>query len=115
MVNNSSNSHICSEEDIFTDKIEPIISNGVTNIGVKDIIPKGIGIFIWSWTDDEGQLHTNRFNNVLYSTESPFNILSATVLYESIKDDALTWVPTKIKYSIFTWNFGKYKNKITHS
>ena len=32
-----------------------------------------------------------------------------------MKDDEVTWVPTKSKYYIFTWYFGKYKNKISHS
>ena len=33
IVDNYDNSHICSDEDIFTDKIEPIIYNGVVTIG----------------------------------------------------------------------------------
>ena len=32
-----------------------------------------------------------------------------------MKDDEGKWVLTKIKYSIFTWDFGKYKNTIAHS
>ena len=40
IVDISANSHIFSEEDIFTDKIAPIISNGVATIGGKDNIPK---------------------------------------------------------------------------
>ena len=51
---------------MFPENIEPIISNGVATIGAKDLIPKGIGRFIWSCTDYEGQLSTNKFNNVLY-------------------------------------------------
>ena len=41
--------------------------------------------------------------------ESPFNILSATALAESMKDYEGTWVLAKMKYSIFTWDFGKLK------
>ena len=44
--------HILSEEDMFTEKIEPIISNGVSIIGVKCVIPIGVVTFIWSFTDD---------------------------------------------------------------
>ena len=29
--------------------------------------------------------------------------------------DEGTWVPIKREYSIFTWNCGRYKNKIYHS
>ena len=46
---------------------------------------------------------------------SPVNILRATALYESMKDDEIIWVPTKIKHCNFTWDFGKYKNKISQS
>ena len=50
---------------MFTDKIDPIFSNGVeTKVG-KDIIPKWIGTVSWSLTDYEGQLHTNKWINVI--------------------------------------------------
>ena len=32
-----------------------------------------------------------------------------------MKDNVGTWVLTKRKYYIFTWDFGRYKNKIAHS
>ena len=76
-------------------KIEPIISNGVATIGGNYIIPKGIGTVRLSWTDDEGQLHTNKLNNVLYFPDSPVNILSATALAEFIKDDEEKWIKKK--------------------
>ena len=46
---------------------------------------------------------------------SPFNILIATALDKSMKDDKETWVLTKIKYYIFTYDFRKYKKTISHS
>ena len=49
---------------MFTGKIEPIVYNGVATIGGKDIIQKGVGIFSWSYTGDDGQMHTNKFNNI---------------------------------------------------
>ena len=52
IVDKSENYQILPEKDMFTDKIEPIIYNGVANIGGKDIITKGIGPVIWYWTDD---------------------------------------------------------------
>ena len=42
IVDNSANAHICSEEDMFDDKIDPIIFNGMENIGGKYLISKGI-------------------------------------------------------------------------
>ena len=59
-------------------------------IGVNYIIQKGIGTVRRSSTDNEGQLHTNKFNNVIYFTSSPVNIISATALAESIKDYEVT-------------------------
>ena len=56
-----------------------------------------------------------QLNNVLYFTDSPGNILIETVLAESTNDDDGTWLLTKRKYHILTWNFGKYKNTIAHS
>ena len=32
-----------------------------------------------------------------------------------MKDDEVTWSLTKSKYSIFTWDFWKYKNTTAHS
>ena len=75
------------------------------NIGGKDVITKEIDTFIWYWTDDEGQLYTNKLNNLLYFPESPVNILGATAMDESMKDDEGTWIPLKSKYFIFNWGF----------
>ena len=82
----------------------------MATIGVTDVITKVIGAVSWSWTDGEGQLKANKLNNVLYFPDSPVNILSATALAESMKDDEGTWVVTKRNYFIFTPYFGKYKN-----
>ena len=85
-----------------------------TTVG-KYIIPKGIGTVRWSWTDDEGQLHTNKLNYVLYFPDTPVNIPSKTALSESMKDDEGTWVILKRKYYIFTWDIWKYKKTIFYS
>ena len=39
---------------MFTDKIDPIVSNIVSFIGGTDIITKGIGTFRWYCIDDGG-------------------------------------------------------------
>ena len=90
-----------------TDKIEPIIFTRVATIGVKVSITKLICTVNWYWTYDEGKLQTSKLNNGLYFTESPFKILSATALSESMNYDEGTWVLTKRKYSIFTWYFDR--------
>ena len=100
---------------MFNDKIDSIISNGVATIGGKYIIPKVVFTVSWYWTDDEGQMHTKDFNNIIYFTDSSVNILSETTLDESMKDyDDGTWLLTKIKYYIYTWGFGEYKKTISH-
>ena len=78
IVEKYTNAHICSNEDILTDNIDPTISNGVSTIGGKYLIPKGIGTVIWYWTNDEGKMHTNKLNNAIYFPDSPFNIPRAT-------------------------------------
>ena len=100
---------------MFTERIELIISNGVSTIGGKDLIKKLIGTVSWSWTDEEGKLHTKKLNNLIYFPDSPVNILSGTVLDEIMKDDEGTFVLTKRKISMFTWGLGEYKNTIAHS
>ena len=100
---------------MFVNKIGPIIYNEVANIGGRGIITKEIGTVMWSWTGDWGKIHTKKINNVLYFPESLVNILSATSLTESMKDDEVISIQTKRKYSIFTWYFGKCKKTITHS
>ena len=76
IVDNYANDNICSEEDMFTDKIYPIISNGVTTIYGKYLIPKGNVTVSCTWTDDEVQLYTNKLNNLLYFPDSSVNIIS---------------------------------------
>ena len=72
---------------MFTGKSYPVIYNVVTTIGGKYLIPKQIVTVSWYWTDDEGRIHTNNSNNVLYFPDSPLNILMATTLSESTKDN----------------------------
>ena len=49
IAHNSKNAHIFLEEDMFTDKIEPIVSNGVATIAGNDLNQRGIETVIWSW------------------------------------------------------------------
>ena len=72
---------------MFSDNIEPIISNEVATVYVKVLIPKGVGTVSWSWTYYLEQFFATKFNNVLNFPDSPVNILSATELSESMKYD----------------------------
>ena len=46
---------------------------------------KGVGVVLWSWMDDEGQLHTNNLKNVLDLTRFLVNILNEIVLIKVMK------------------------------
>ena len=83
---------------MFTDKIDLIISNGVVTIGGNYPIPKDIGTVSWSWPDYQGQLQTKKLNNVLYFPDSTVNILSATALDDSSKDDDIILVQKKVNF-----------------
>ena len=96
IADNSANAQIFSEE-VFSDKIDHIIFNGVENIVGKGIITKNIGTGRSSCTDDEVQLHTKKLYNILYFPYLSVNILSATELDESMKDDEGTWLLTNSK------------------
>ena len=91
---------------MFTEKIDPIISNEVATIHGKDYIRNGFGTVSLYWNDDEGQLQTKKLNNLLYFTDSPCNIQSTTALSESKKDNEGTWVLTKREISICALDFG---------
>ena len=115
VVENQPNIHICSDYWMSTGKIDPIIINGVATIFWEYLHLKFIGTVFWSWEDDKGQLHSNNLKNVLYFTYSSVNILSATSLAGSMKYGKGTWKLTKIKYSVFKWDFGNHTNTISHS
>ena len=50
---------------MFTDKIESVISNILATIYEQDLIPKGSVTVIWSWNDDEIQIHAKKMNDLL--------------------------------------------------
>ena len=78
----------------------------MAKIGGKFLHSKGYGTVFWYWTDDGGQLLSDKLKTVLYFPDSPINILSATDLSGSMQDFEGIRVLTRIKYSVFTWYFG---------
>ena len=81
---NSENAHMCSEEEMFTDNIDLILSNGESTIVGNDFITKVVVVVSWSCTSDKRKIYTKIFNNVIYFTDSPVNIISVTALAESM-------------------------------
>ena len=80
-------------------------------IGGKDLIPKWIVTVSWYWNDDKVRLHTKKLNNRIYFPNSPVNILSATELAGSMKDDEVTRAPIKVNTIFLFWILGSTKRQ----
>ena len=87
VVDNSDNTHSCSYYWVFSGKIELVITNRVDTIGGKYLHKKGIGTVFWSWTYDKRELRSDSLKYILYFSDLPVKMLSATVMAKSIKDD----------------------------
>ncbi len=111
---NSANTHICNDKSMFI-TFKETTSGMVATIGGKMNKPAGIGTVEWKWKDDEGIIHTERLEDVLYFPSSPINIMSVTAFAEQLEDEEGTGIDTKMKYSRFYWKGNKYSRKIYHS
>ena len=100
---------------MFDGSIVPVATNGVATIGGHDLHPTGIGSVTWSWKDEAGQAHQKKLHNVLFFPDSLVNILSVTSLARQEDDEEGTWIQTKLRYSIFTWDKGLANCRINHS
>ena len=116
IVDNAANCHICNDKSMFIGKINQFPSTSsysVDTVGGGSQ-PKGFGTVSWTITDDDGQCHEEKIEEVLYFPESPVNILGVTKLAKQRNDDEGIHVLTKANYSVFTWNGGKSSKTITH-
>lgn len=111
---NSANTHICNNKDMFVD-FKETTSGMVATIGGKMNRPAGIGTVEWKWKDDNGVKHTQQLERVLYFPQSPINIMSVTEFAKQLNDEDGTGIDTKMKYSRFYWMGNKYSRKIYHS
>ena len=82
-------------------------NQGVATIGGKGHQPSGIGTVRWTWRDDIGKLHEFLIEDVLFSPQSPINILSVTCFARQLKDLAGTGIDTKQLQSRFYWDSNK--------
>ena len=115
IIDNSANSHIWSHHSDFVGKTRPANQNeGVATIGNKDLFPQGIGEVKIAWSDDSGKSHEYVLQNVLYFPTSPVNVISVTALAAQLQDNEGTWIKTKWRYSVFSWEDEKYKKTIYH-
>ena len=73
-----------------------------------------IGDMTVSWLDSMGATATYILKDALYFPDSPVNIISVTAFADHMEDDEGTWIMTKRRHSIFTWDFGKQSIEVTH-
>ena len=111
---NSANVHICNNRSMFVGELQHVTNHKVATIGGRGHPASGIGTVRWIWTDDFGVKHTNLIHDVLYFPQSPINILSVTSFAKQLKDSEGTGIDTKMAYSRFYWDFGKYQRIIHH-
>ena len=94
---NSANTHICNNKSMFTEFKEK--NKGiVATIGVKLNRPEGIGTVKWKWKDDNGVMHKELLDQVLYSPQSPIIIMSVTEFSRQLDDEEGTSIDMKMKY-----------------
>ena len=93
---NSANTHIYNNKDMFVD-FKETTSGMVATIGGKLNRPAGIGTVEWKWNDDDGVTHTQQLENVLYFPQSPINIMSVTEFAKQLHDEEGTGIDPKMK------------------
>ena len=75
----------------------------------------GISTVKWKWKDDNGVMHKELLEKVLYLPQSPINIMSVTEFSRQLDDEEGTRIDKKMKYSRFYQKNNKYSRKIYHS
>ena len=86
----------------------------VTNIGGGNHRPVVMGDVKTASLDDDGRKHLHILKNVLYFPQSLINIISVMAVANQYGDEEGTWACSLWKYTIFTWNEGKYVQTIDH-
>ena len=76
--------------------------NIITTISGQRTQPTGMGEIKLTITDDNQQVHSYTFNNVLYLPESPVNVLSVSVLASMFNDLNNTHITSKWLHSKLT-------------
>ena len=116
VLDNSATCHICNDKDMFIGNITPIPKD--SQLGVETAggtaKPVGFGSIRISFRDNDGNMHVEMIEDVLYFPSSPVNILGITKFGEQRRDPEGTHILTKAKYSVFTWNNGKSTRDIHH-
>ena len=94
---NSANTHICNNRDMFVTFKETKVGM-VATIGVNLNKPAGIGTVKWTRKDDGGVVHTELLENVLYYPHSLINTIIVTELAKKLRDEEGNGIDTKMNY-----------------
>jgi hypothetical protein len=116
VLDNSATYHICNDKSMFIGNIINLPADSQIGVETAGGTAKSVGhgsIRI-TFHDNNGILHSQTIDDVLYFPSSPVNILGITKLGEQRGDPEGTHILTKAKYSVFTWDHGKSKRDIHH-
>ena len=111
---NSANVNICNQRNMFVGDIRTVSNQQVDTIGGKGHRPSGISTVKWIWHDEFGKSHKYFVDDVLFSPQSPINILSVTCFARQLDDLTGTGIDTKQLRSPFYWDLNKLSLKIQH-
>ena len=118
VIDNCANTHVWTrEEDFVASSLEYFGENnpyGIITIGDHKEVPKARGTVPVTWKDSGGRVHSKVLEDCFLMPTSPVNIVSISRLAETLGDEEGTWIKTRWKSSIFTWEFGKYSMEIPH-
>ena len=87
----------------------------VATIGGKLNRLAGISTVKWKWKDDNGVMHKELLEQVLYFPQSTITIMSVTEFARQLDDEEGTSIDMKMKYSRFYCKNNKYSQEIYHS
>lgn len=119
ILDNSANAHIWA---ILVDfmpgtlrRFLPKPEAGVLTIGDSNQFSHSIGDIQVSWLDSVDTTVQYILKDELYFPNSPINIISVTAFADQLEDNEGTWIMTKRRHSVFTWDFGRNLIELTHS
>ena len=117
-MDNCANVHIWNDLSDFIPgsyvKFNATSNANVSAVNGASNAPEGVGNVELSWKDDSGKIYKIVLLNVLHFPNSPVKILSVVALADQLKDDWDTWILSRRKQSLFTWDFGKFCTTIIH-
>ena len=118
ILDNSENAHIWAIlADFIPGTLRRFLPNpetGVLTIGGSNQFLHSIGDIKVSWLNSLVTAVQYILKDAIYFPDSSVNIISVTAFMDQLEDDEGTWVMTKRRHSVFTWDFGKHSIEMIH-